>query len=75
MDFFLQTAPITQKLHGPSIDVVSAHENVSSCSNDSNLIRNSINEEVSTICQQSEHIADKLGAFPAIPRTAARQMH
>lgn len=58
-------------MQGRSIDMVSAYENVSSCSNDLKLIQKSMNESFLTVYQQSERIADKLGEVPAIPRTAA----
>ena len=69
--FFHPIAPITQKLQGRSINMVSAYGNISSCSDDLKLIRKSINEEFSTIHQQSDRMTEKLGAVPAIPRTAA----
>ena len=67
--------PITQRLQGRVMDVVSAYDEVQSSISDMKHLRESVNEEFSVIYQQAERMAEKLSISPSIPRCAVRQMN
>ena len=66
---------ITQNLQRRSNDIIKAYNQVESCIQDMQYIRQFIDEEFHKIYKESERLAEKLHIEPTIPRSAVRQMH
>ena len=66
---------ITQYLQGRSNDIIKAYNQVESCIQDMQHIRQFTDEEFHKIYKQSERLAEKLHIEPTIPRSTVRQMH
>ena len=66
---------ITQNLQGRSIDIIKAYNEVESCIQDMQHMRQITDEEFHKVYKQSERLAKKLRTESTIPGSAVRQMH
>ena len=67
-------AGITQKLQGRPIDVIDAYQNVNTCIEDIQLLRENVDQESDVIFKQAVRMADQLNVEPNIPRIAKKQI-
>ena len=68
-------AGITQKLQGRTIDVIDAYQNVNTCIEDIQLLRENVDQESDVIFKQAVRMADQLNVEPNIPRVAKKQIY
>ena len=68
-------AGITQKLQGRRIDVIDAYQNVNTCIEDIQLLRENVDQESDVIFKQAVRMADQLNIEPNIPRVAQKQIY
>ena len=68
-------AGITQKLQGRTIDVIDANQNVNTCIEDIQLLRENVDQESDVIFKQAVRMADQLNVEPNIPRVAKKQIY
>ena len=66
---------ITQNLQERSIDISKAYNEVDSCIQDMQHMRQIIYEEFNIVYKQSERLTEMLHIEPTIPRSTVRQMH
>ena len=67
-------AGVTQKLQGRAIDVIDAYQNVNTCIEDIQLLRENVDQESDVIFKQAVRMADQLNVEPNIPRVAKKQI-
>ena len=65
-------AGITQKLQGRTIDVIDAYQNVNTCIEDIQLLRENVEEESDIVFKQAVRMADQLNVEPNIPRVSKK---
>ena len=68
-------AGIMQKLQGRTIDVIDAYQNVNTCVEDIQLLRENIDQESDVIFKQAVRMADQHNVEPNIPRVAKKQIY
>ena len=68
-------AGITQKLEDRTTDVIDAYQNVNTCIEDIQLLRENVNLESDVIFKQALRMADQLNVEPNIPRVAEKQIY
>ena len=68
-------AGITQKLQGRTIDVIDAYQNINTCIEDIQLLRENVDQESDVILKQTVRMADQLNAKSNIPRVAEKQIY
>ena len=68
-------AAITQKLQGRTIDVIDAYQNVITCVEDIQLLRENVDQESDVIFKQAVRMADQFNVEPNIPRVAKKQIY
>ena len=68
-------AGITQKLQGRTIDIIDAYQNVITCVEDIQLLRENVDQESDVIFKQAVRMVDQLNVEPNIPRVAKKQIY
>ena len=68
-------AGIMQKLQGRTIDVTDAYQNVNTCIEDIQLLRENVDQEFDVILKQAVRMADQLNVEPNIPTVAKKQSY
>ena len=68
-------AGIMQKLQGRTIDVIGAYQNVNTCVEDIQLLRENVDQESDVIFKQAVRMADQHNVEPNIPRVAKKQIY
>ena len=65
-------ARITQKFQGRKIDVLDTYQNVNTCIEGIQLLRENVDQESDVIFKQAVRMADQLNIEPNIPRVAKK---
>ena len=68
-------AGITNRLQEQGVDIIKAHDDVSSVIKDTKSTRKNIDKEFSVIFEQAERVAAKVGTQPSMPRIAKKQVN
>ena len=68
-----RVAGITQKLQGRTTDVIDANQNVNTCIEDIQLLRENVDQESDVISKHAVRMTDQLNVEPNIPIVAKKQ--
>ena len=68
-------AGVTQKRQGRTIDVIDVYQNVNTCIEDIQLLRENVDQESDVIFQQVVQMADQRNVATNIPRVAKKRIY